>query len=172
MILFITLGCLIALLGWLLITPLKLIIHSTTNEYQLRWGWLFKAMLILVNDELVVRIGVPFFHKDFFPLHPKPSRKSTQKTKSAKKRRKKSASKNSRKTFKLIRAVLRSFHIRQFRLNIDTDNYITNAYLYPLFYFLNMRNGSWQVNYDGRFEFDLEMDNRPIRLIRHVFFRG
>jgi hypothetical protein len=159
----------LALLGWLLITPLELIIHSSANEYKLHWGWLFTARLIPLQNDLMLRIRLPFFHKDFFPLHPKPSRKSTQKTKSRKKRQR--TSKNPRKAFKLIRAVLRSFRIRQFRLDIDTDNYVTNAYLYPLFYFLNRSKGSWQVNYNNRFELDLEMDNRPIRLIRYILFR-
>ncbi len=171
MILLITLVCLIALLGCLLITPLELIIHSANNEYKLRWGWLFRARLISLPDDLIIRISIPFYQKDFFPLHPKASHKSTQKAKKKKQRRRKNTSKKHRKAFKLIRSVLKSFHIRQFRLNMDTDDYLTNAYLYPIFYFFNKGKGIWEVNYEGQFELDLEMDNRPIRLI-YAFIKG
>lgn len=169
MILLITLGCLLALLGWLLITPVELIIHSTTNEYKLKWGWLLSARLIPLADDLLIRVGLPFFHKDFFPLHPKTKRPSAAKRKKNRQPARKRTSGSSRKTFKLVRAVLKSFHVRQFSLDLDTDHYLVNAYLYPLFYFLDMGKGDWQINYDGRLELDLEMDNRPIRLIKYLF---
>lgn len=171
MILLITLGCVIALLGWLLFTPVRLIVHSTTNEYQLRWGWLLNARLILLADDLLIRIGLPFYKKDYYPLHPSPSEQSTQETKRPRKQSRKSSLRKGGLPFKMIRSVLRSFRIRQFKLDLDTDNYLTNAYLFPLFYFLSRGKGDYQINYDGRFELHLEMDNRPIRLIRALLWQ-
>ena len=162
MILLIAFGCIIALLGWLVITPVQLILHSTTHEYKLKWGWLLKAQLILLSDDLLISIGLPFYRKDFYPLHPTPSSKSMQKPK---KDKRKASKKGPRIPLKTIKSILKTFKVRQFKLELDTDNYLTNAYLYPLFHYLDRGKGEWHINYNGRFELHLEMDNRPIRIL-------
>ena len=69
---------------------------------------------------------------------------------------------------KMIR-LLRSFKIRQFYLNIDTGDVIKNAKLYPVFAFLNYSIGGFQINFMGKNQVVIRIENRPIRIIKSFF---
>ncbi len=62
--------------------------------------------------------------------------------------------------------LLKSFRIKQFLLNVDTGNCISNAKLYPVFAFLNYRVGGFNINFQGRNQLVLHIQNRPIHIIR------
>jgi hypothetical protein len=47
------------------------------------------------------------------------------------------------------RRLLASFQIRRFNLIVDTDDYILNAYLYPVFAFLTGHNRHLAINFIG-----------------------
>ena len=50
--------------------------------------------------------------------------------------------------------------------SIDTDNYIWNAYLYPVFYWLGGRKNKFPtINFNGQNHIRLVIENRPIRMI-------
>ncbi len=164
MVLLIILGCLVVLLAWLVLLPIRLVIHTNSGEYRVEWGRLIGARLIFLTDDVKIRMHLPFFHKDFYPLHPSPEAKKKEKPTEKKKKKKKRHSRIT-KVFPIIKSVLRSFYVRQFKLELDTDNYLTNAYLYPLFYFLNKNRGEWHINYSGQFALDLEIMNRPVWIL-------
>ncbi len=164
MVLLIILGCLVVLLIWLVLLPIRLVIHTDSNVYRLEWGELVGAQVIPLSDDLKIRMRFPFFHKDFYPLRPdtgamEKEKPAEQKEKKKKKRR------QLKKAFPIIKSVLRSFYVKQFKLELDTDDYLTNAYLFPLFYFLNKTKGEWNINYNGRFALDLEIINRPVWIL-------
>ena len=79
----------------------------------------------------------------------------------AKKRRKIGPVTAGRKAWRL----LKSFRVRRFRLNIDTDDYILNAYLFPLFVFLNGENRRLAVNYQGLTVVDILVTNRVWKIL-------
>ncbi|MCB0567271.1 MAG: hypothetical protein KDD01_23125 [Phaeodactylibacter sp.] len=151
---------LLALVVWVLIAPLSLKADTYRNEYYLSWGGIGKAELISVADEIVIRLRIAFWKKDFYPLHPSTAReKKKPKPKEEKKRK-------SQQTFPFRRAIkaLKSFSIKYFRLEVDTDDFIWNAYLWPVVYWIEPLRRHVTVNFQGKNECRLLIQNRIWRL--------
>ena len=58
--------------------------------------------------------------------------------------------------------ILKSFRVRRFRVEIDTDDYVLNAYLFPVFHLLS--RGRLQINFNGRNDIQIEITNRIGRI--------
>lgn len=84
----------------------------------------------------------------------------SKQTKKTKKKRSKDIN------FKTLLRVLKSFKVRQFQIDIDTGNCISNAKLYPVFAFLNYYKGGFNINFENRNKVLLSIENRPIRIIK------
>ena len=50
---------------------------------------------------------------------------------------------------KMGKGIVRSFRIRNLYLNIDTDDFMLNAWLIPLFSTMNYGNVQMNVNFEG-----------------------
>lgn len=156
---------LIPLLLWLLIEPIIIKIDTITNEYYIRWRHIGSVALLFLNDDLLLRLRILFWQKDFYPLH---AQKKQEKPK--KKPTKKAKSKWKRFSWRRMKAILRTFKVRYFRMDLDTDDYVLNAYLYPLFYFANRPNRRLSVNFEGRTNVQLQVENRLLRIVRAFIF--
>ncbi|SDS18610.1 hypothetical protein SAMN04515667_1602 [Formosa sp. Hel1_31_208] len=148
---------------YVLFVPITCFIDTSTNQYYIRVGGLAKADIEADEVEVFkIHLTVLFFDFSFYPLK---SKGDTIKKKS--KTSKKRIKKNNPVSLKKVIRVLRSFTIKQFQMDIDTGDCITNAKLYPCFAFLNFYCGSQlDVNFNGRNRVLLFVENRPIRLIR------
>ena len=158
MILVILLSLFILVLGWLLIAPLRLSADSALGAIQLTWWGLGSAGLFLTHDDLTLRFRVFFWKKEVNPLQWAPSKKNKKKTK------KKSKSRMPM-SFRKIKRLLRTFTIRECRLDLDTDNYTLNAWLYPVLHFLNRHDRQLRINFEGRFYCRVVIENRGYRLL-------
>lgn len=67
--------------------------------------------------------------------------------------------------WKKARRLLASFRIRRFIINLDTDDFILNAYLYPIFTLLNGRNRRLAINFEGQTVVDVFLTNRVWKVI-------
>jgi|GEM_PF-5963717 len=61
--------------------------------------------------------------------------------------------------------VIRTFKMSKCDVVLDTDDYIMNAQLFPLFQFCNGRWGHWRVSFEGDFRIRLEVESRVIRVL-------
>jgi len=153
---------LILVVIYLLLIPIILFIDTRTNQYYIQLKGLIKADLQADKDELVkIKLKVFFLNFKFYPL-----RRKKIATKS--KKIKKYNTKNSSKSVKLRNFIrmLRTFKIKRFLINIDTGDCIHNAKLFPLFTFLNRTKVNFKVNFEGRNQMVLHMQNRPINIIK------
>jgi len=149
----------------ILISPIRLVIDSNSNTYYVSWKGIASAQLISENKDLIIRIKTLVYKKDFSPL------KYKKKEKKEKKGMQKSESKKSgRITFQKMKRMLQSFTIRAFYLNLDTDNYIINGYLYPFFHFVDYPNKSMKINYVGKNDVQLIVENRLYKIINAYLF--
>jgi hypothetical protein len=101
----------------------------------------------------------------FYPL-----RKKTVKSSKKINQLKKATKKKNRKGFgitKMLR-IVRSFKIKKMIINVDTGDCILNAKLIPIFVFLNHYMGTFSVNYEGKNQIMLQVQNRPIYLIKRI----
>lgn len=165
MILLITLIVLAVLLAWLLVAPMYLIVDSRRNLVGFRWQTIGAAYLLLTRDDLLLRTRIFFWKKDWRPLQWKRSKEKKERKKPSKKKKKKSWM-----NFRRVRRLLRSFRVKTLRINVDTDDYVVNSYLYPLFMLLDRSRQSLRVNYEGEFECRLEIENRGYRILNALLF--
>lgn len=137
-------------------------IDTSTNQYYIKIKGLVKASIEADELEIFkVRLNVFFLNFYVYPLKKRQVKDKKVKAKTVKKKRFKSV------PFKKTVRVIKTFKVRQFQLDIDTGDCISNSKLYPVFAFLNFYKGHhFDVNFEGRNSVLLSVENRPIRIIR------
>ena len=127
---------------YLLFIPVVLLVNTKSNQYYIHLQGLAKLNVEPHKEDLIkIKLKVLFLNFSFYPW------KKDIKSQTA---------------YKL----LKSFKVKQFLLNIDTGNCITNAKLFPVFYFLNYKIGRFNINFDGKNELVLCLRNRPIYILK------
>ena len=155
---------LVSLLIIVLITPIVLTIDTPTKEYSLRWGRMAKAQVTEVPGDvrLLYRVGRIWKRdRSLLDMVFQPGKKDAQPNRSRRAR-----SKSRRSSLKTVLSLIRSFRMRRCEINVDTGDFATNAYLYPVTSMLNSWRGRWRVNFNGDVEVHLLIDNSLWRVIR------
>lgn len=123
------------------------------------------------EHQVLVSIKVPFYRFHIDPFESKASIKPNKK----KIKKKKSSSNNGGRIamkhyLRTTLDALKTFTIRRFQLDMDTGDYALNAQLTPLAVMLNQRTtGRWQINYLGKNNLWIEIENQLIRLVPLLF---
>ena len=152
--------CVLLLILPLLLAPILIRINSKKDLYLIRWIGFAGAKVSLQKESL--SLWILFWKKDYdlTELLMKRSKKKMVRKKKKKKRK-----------FKLskVRSLLNSFEVRKFNLNFDSDDFVLNAYLFPILHFLSRKQVQISTNFNGNFELEAEVVNRPIWLMRALF---
>ncbi|NND33796.1 MAG: hypothetical protein HKN76_14495, partial [Saprospiraceae bacterium] len=156
----------LAVILWLLLATITLTVDTTTNEYSIVWFGFFQGRLQLVGEKIYVIVRAPFFNKRF-DLEQKILKEITDAQKpdttikeTAPKPKHSSGKFMRKKLRKNWLRIIKSFQVRRFRMNIDTDNFITNSLLFPITYFAQMRGYQVGINYMGMQSVSLVIQNR------------
>ncbi|MFO7935771.1 MAG: hypothetical protein R6U78_17035, partial [Bacteroidales bacterium] len=98
----------------------------------------------------------------FVPYRFNPFRtgKKSRKEKDKKRPTKKKRSLNISRGSKMFRSAVRAFRIRKLRLDIDTDDFLLNAWLIPAFSMVNSGNIRMSANFNGDFSLLLDVRTR------------
>jgi hypothetical protein len=160
--LYVIITLLVILIGFLLWTPIIIKVDTDTNDYFVQWRGLAKARIEGDEQEIVrVKLNVLFLNFKFYPLRSW-GKSEKKKGHSEVKKTKKFNPKNGR----IALRVLRTFEIKQFLLHLDTGDYILNAKLYPVFFFLNRFYGDFAINFNDKNRLALQVQNRPIFILK------
>ena len=164
MVLWIVLGVVLLLFLALLFMPLNLVLDTRTHEYYVQAAGLAK-MRIEGDEKAIIRLRLQALFRSFYfyPIDWIDRPKRIEEKRERKKKKKKKATKLSLRT---ILRVLKSFKVKRFWVHLDTGDCIANAKLYPGFALLNYLGGNFGVNFHGRNEVVLHLQNKPIRLLR------
>lgn len=166
MIVLIILIVLLVFVTILLLTPIRFKIDSNKSIYLAEWKHLLSAKLLLQNNEPIVQLKSFFWKKEINLLKINSGLNNT-----TQKKRKSTQQKKSKFNFKKkIKPLLKSFQVRKFFINIDTNNYAWNAYLFPIFYFLKSEQRQLHINFQGNVEVLLDIQNRPLRILWALIF--
>ncbi|MBK7410304.1 MAG: hypothetical protein IPL49_07665 [Saprospirales bacterium] len=160
MIWMIVVSVLILLIGVLLILPVVIEVNSDRGVYRAHISGLINIQLLPGSDgwKMVLRL---FWWKKEWTAQMLWRRKQGKTKKSGKRTRKLRPATVWRKA----RRLLASFQIKRFRLIVDTDDYILNAYLYPVFIFLTGQNRYLAINFIGRNSVDIFITNRMWKVV-------
>lgn len=146
---------------YILLMPIVLFVDTNTNQYFIQLKGLVKISIEQHKGEILsIKLTILFMNFYFYPLQYLWIKKE-----------KKTAVKHQKKreigTKKMMR-FLKSFKVKKLLLNIDTGNCILNAKLYPFFSLLNYQIGNFSINFQGRNRLVLEVENRPIDIIKSI----
>ena len=144
---------------YVLFTPIILWVDTYKKQYFIQLKGIAKASLEPMKEEVFrLKLNVLFFNYYLYPLKYKFQNNKNKKTERV--------IKNRSIEFKKIVRVLNSFKIKKMLVNIDTGDWTLNAKLYPLFYFSNYGKGNFRINFQGRNQLVLHIQNRPIDIIK------
>jgi hypothetical protein len=152
----------IILLTWILLGPVILRLNSDRNQYQLMLPGVIKASVVPSQDLIHIRGWIFFipFRLDLSKLNRGKGCKKGEEGEKRKKTRKRSGS------LRMIRSIPGAFQIRRLWLDLDTDDFMLNAWLIPSFSALNThRNIQMQVNFEGHLFMDLDLRTRIASLL-------
>jgi hypothetical protein len=158
---------------WILFGPLDFVINTFDGEYYFQLRNVFRTSVIFDEDEIIfLNIKVFFIGFNFHPLEllTKPA-KNKEKGKKRKEKRKRLQRIRSLQNIglfvlRLTWKTLRTFKLRKLKINIDTQNVITNAYLIPIFTILNGDRTQLNVNYSGQMGVHIVYENSVFLILR------
>ncbi|MDP4288306.1 MAG: hypothetical protein Q8922_10255 [Bacteroidota bacterium] len=143
----------IAILCFLLLTPVALELDSARGVCRLSYRGVASCDAFFQDRRLLLGLCVLGWRKTIDPFERK-QKQATQKQ--AARKRHISFAKAKRKGM----AVMRTFVVRDFYLNLDTDDYVTNAWLFPLAVWLSNEDRLFRINFDGATEFRIRVEDR------------
>ena len=149
------------ILCYLLLMKIVLYVDTANNEFYVQAKGLVKAKIESHETELIqIKFNMLFLKFSLFPL--KKSKKKKKKNKTDK------TAVSKRRTIEIRRllGIARTFKVVQLLVDVDTGDCITNAKLYAPFAFMNYYGGQFRVNFEGRNRLLLNVQNRPIRIIK------
>jgi hypothetical protein len=156
MILIVIISLFIALLLWLLFVPVTLFLNTDTSRYHLVLPGIFKAVVVPSTTLFYIRIWIFFIPVRFHPFQGKAGKTREKPKKSVRKWK----LKKFRGGKQIISDAIRSIRIRKLSLDIDTDDFMLNAWLIPVFSAVNSRDIQMRVNFEGTSSLLLNMQAR------------
>jgi hypothetical protein len=163
-----------SLLAWLLAGPVILLVDTERGDYRLALPGIISVALLPSGELFSMRVRIFFIPLRFNPFSPgkawggkkggkeeeKPGKGDKKGEEPSKRKRKSSFLKMRKGTFRMGRDVLRAIRIRRLRLDLDTDDFILNAWLVPAFTMVNGGNIRMTVNFEGRASLLLDLRTR------------
>ncbi len=146
-------------LGWILFAPLILAVNTGSEQYSARLPGIFKARFVRDEESYHVRIRVFFIP---FTMHPYGfAGKGQRKPKGRKPRRTGSV----KYGIMAFRELLKSFRLKLLYLNIDSGDYLLNAFMVPVLMFTRSERIRIRVNFMEENTLVMDLRNRLASLL-------
>jgi len=130
---------------WLLVGPVIIFVDTESKRYHLTLPGIFRAIVVPTGELFRVRGWILFIPYSFNPFK-KRRRKQKEKDRAVKKK----------KRFRFPRGglgmasdAIRTIRISRLELDIDTDDFMLNAWLVPVFSMVDAPNARLRVNFNG-----------------------
>lgn len=159
---------LISVVILLLVIPVRLYINTYSQQYRLSWWRLVIGRIIPTDEGYLLEFHVPGYTRRY-PLQellksmirrPPTRQTSRHSTKKSVKR----------PSLRQMRALLRTFRVRELTADIDTGSWWLNTILFPASFFIRRKHMHWRINYQGRRDVVLDVSNRPYRILKTLIF--
>lgn len=153
---YIIISSLIAFLLWILFSPVILFLNTDKNRYFLVLPGIFKVVVVPSPDIFHLRVWILFIPFKYKPFQGKTGKRKEKPREPGRKWRLKKFTGGKQ----MISDVIRSMRIRKLFLDIDTDDFLLNAWLVPLFSSMNSENVQMRVNFEGTSSLLLDLRTR------------
>lgn len=160
------------LLFWILFARLIFYVDTVTSEYYVSFGNQIKMDLFFMDGFPMLRAKIFFIQKEIDPLEPNTKKKKKKKEKKEKDKKEKTKKREivdkpglAKTAIRQIKKIIKTFNVKKFHLNIDTNDFIYNSYLAGLFSAINRGNLLLQTNYTGDFFLKINIQNRIVNIL-------
>jgi hypothetical protein len=160
MIWLILLLALVLIASGLMLTPIVLNIDTRVPEIKFAWKGIGNAAINYKDEEWLLRFSILFYNKEIQLRSAKGRKKKQEKTKRKKR--------NLQKMIQKFLAVGKTFQVPVWKISLDTEDYVYNAWLYPLNYFIGLDH--WNINFHDENYLVLELRNNLGRML-YAWFR-
>ena len=140
-------------------------INSDSHIYQIILNRHVGVSALWLQEELVMQFQFYLFKKRFYPFRKKVG-KEGKPGKVEKDNIKVKKVYYSKVSMKLFIEMIQTFRLRKLKINVDTDDYVLNAYLYPIFNLLSKKNKQLSINYNGNFELVMDLRFNAFRILK------
>jgi hypothetical protein len=159
---------LLALLLVILLTRLRIIIDSYGGIAKVSWGRVVHLFLTQSGGMPVLRLRLFGWTRDWLLLELFTGNHDSgnhDKTADRSRKRRKKGRRN-KFSFRRILRLINSFKVNAFKLELDTDDYVLNAWLFPAMELLRYRGVDISVNFNGMSGLRLDISNTPARWLK------
>ena len=154
----------LAIFGYLLFAPFYIEINSINGLCGVRFHRIASAKLILADNLFKIDLHIIGWRKQIDPFEKRAKTKEKTVVQNKKKQR-------SLFSISWAKALIKSFKVNNFYLNIDSGNLQLNGILYPCFYWLANYSGKpIAINFLNKNEIILEVENNMARIIRAFIY--
>lgn len=160
MILWLILIFLLFVLFFLLFAPLIIQVDSDSGQYEARWNGITRVNLVF-RESAILHLKIFRWKKEVDLLSGKKSKKKVKEKKPGEKKKNILPGKIFKKTI----ALLKSFRIHYFYLDIDTGNYLLNASLYPVAGLMTRKKKTFRINFMEELHWKMKITNNLFRMI-------
>jgi len=155
---------LVLIICLLLLSIIIIEVDTRVPEAAVRWGVIGNAK-IWYAGEWWLRLQLPFYRKTFRMADMKSNR---LKRKTIIEKEKPKKGRKLKLVVKKIFRVMKSFRVSEWKLALDSGDYVTNAQIYPLNFFPKVFRHLF-VNFNGENFLVLKMSNRSWKILYNFF---
>lgn len=154
---------LLLLLVALLLTPVVLEVDTRTAQAEVRWGWVGGFRVLVDDGPLRYRARVLFvpWERPFIFEREQKERATT----AIRKPRGPMSPERRRWLLQAGWKALRATHVRRFRLRLDTNDAVLNAWLFPVLHLWRLRGFDVAVRFTGGTELAIAIDHSAARIL-------
>ncbi len=132
------------------------------------WG-IFHGGLQFKGDTLIFHLHLPFYRRSL-TVEELLAKSMTRKKKPAGRDRAVKKKGNSHMSWSRVKKMMTSFQVKQLYINIDTDDFSLNGLLYPIAHWVRSYGQEVVVNFSGKNQVKMIIENRLFRIARAYFF--
>ena len=156
---------------WLLWGKIIICIDTYRNRYYFSFGGLLRVEPILKEGSILVKVIMPFYNFQVDPTKGFNNSKNKVKRARSPKRKEKSDGRRIGLKFylQLVIDVLKTFTIKKFSIDLDTNDFVLNAKLTPIMVALNRGVADIKVNYLGLNGLRIIIENQLVKFVPLAF---
>jgi len=139
-------------------------INTKSNTYKIVLNKHIELSALWLSQELVIEFQFLSFKKLFYPFRKNVTLENLQHKKVKKVQSKTKAL--TKASLRLFFEMMQTFRLQKLKINVDTDDFILNAYLYPIFSFMSKNNQQLSINFEGNIEFEVDISNNIYRVLK------
>lgn len=147
----------------LLLLPIELEIDTRKDVYRGVWKGIVGLRVVPDSEQWHWYFQFFFIQKEWHWSAEKRQPKAARKEKEAA-RKKKRRPMSMRQMWALAKNLLRAVTVKRLELNWDTDDYVRNAYLFPLFLLASKGRRQLRINFEGKHEIAIFLQTRLGRI--------